>query len=163
MPKLTNAKREHICQEYVKDLNATAAADRASYKNPNTLGPRLKAVPEVAARIAELQAEAAERNEVTVDSIADQLDEDRQLAYKLGQASAAVQASVHKGKLFNAFDERQDPDEGQNVDTQIRKLVRGNPFAEQCLRLLLSSDVDGFLDLVQRGRMTPELVKDGAA
>ena len=62
MPELKNAKRERFCQEFVKDLNATAAAERATYAWPNKKGPELKEIPEVAARIKELQTAVAERN-----------------------------------------------------------------------------------------------------
>lgn len=43
---------------------------------------------------------AATKAAVTVESIANQLDEDRNLAYREGQASAAVAASMAKAKLY---------------------------------------------------------------
>ena len=153
MPKLKNAKRERFCQEFMVDQNATKAAERATYKCPNVKGSQLKSYAEVVNRIAELQAEAAERNEVTVDSIAKQLDDDRELARTEKQCSAAVQASVHKGKLHGMFKEGQDDRDGIDTDAVIRKITGGDTLAEQALRLLLSYDVSGFHELVQPRRM----------
>ena len=166
MPELKNPRRERFAQEYVKDLNQTQAAMRASYsaKTARVKGAQLMAIPEVAARVAELQAAVAERNEITVDEIVENLRESRRLAHENKQISAAVQAEGIVAKVTGNWTDRfKEETEGLDPEAQIRKLTGGHPFAEQCLRLLLSSDVDGFLDLVQRGRMTPELVKSGAA
>jgi phage terminase small subunit len=43
-----SAKRKAFVEEYLKDFNATAAAERAGYKNPNKMGPRLVKVGLVA-------------------------------------------------------------------------------------------------------------------
>lgn len=53
--------RERYCQEYVKHLNQTKAADRAGFKHPGVTGAQLMAIPELQARIAELQAAVADR------------------------------------------------------------------------------------------------------
>ena len=64
-------KQDTFCREYLVDLNATAAARRAGYSNgtAHVQGPRLLANVRVAERIEELQSEAAERAEVTVDEV----------------------------------------------------------------------------------------------
>ena len=82
MPKLQNPRRERFAQEFVKDLNGTKAAERVGCKHPGVKGSQLVAIPVVSARISELQAAVAERNEITVDGIAAQLDEDGALAYR---------------------------------------------------------------------------------
>ena len=84
MPALQNPRRERFAQEFVKDLNQTKAAARAGYRHPGVKGSQLMAIPVVSARISELQAAVAQRNEISVDSIAAQLDEDRALAYRAG-------------------------------------------------------------------------------
>ena len=165
MPELRNPRREQFCQQYVVDLNQTQAAIRAGYsaKTANVKGSQLMGFPEVAARVAELQAAVAERNEISVDQIASQLDEDRSLAYQQGQASAAVQASTQKGKLGGLFIDRYSEEtEGLDPETQIKKLCSGNEFAERSLRLLLSGDVDSFMKIA-RPAHAPELVKSGVA
>ena len=75
MPGLT-PKREAFCREYLVDQNATQAAARAGYSEATAdrRGSRLLNKVEVQARVAELQAEAAQRNEVTVDSIVAELE-----------------------------------------------------------------------------------------
>jgi len=64
-------KRDRFCREYLADFNATQAATRAGYspKTANQQGARLLAVVNVAARLAELQANVAKRLEITADDI----------------------------------------------------------------------------------------------
>ncbi len=62
-------KHERFCQEYLVDLNATAAASRAGYKEPNKQGPRLLVNVGIAARIEELLAARSERTEITADRV----------------------------------------------------------------------------------------------
>ena len=46
--KLLERKQKHFCDEYLKDLNATAAAKRAGYslKNAHNTGCRILALPQ---------------------------------------------------------------------------------------------------------------------
>ncbi|RWH76850.1 MAG: hypothetical protein EOQ86_19675 [Mesorhizobium sp.] len=78
----------------------------------------MKANESVIRRVAELQKRHAERAAVTVESIADQLDEDRQLAFSQGQASAAVSASLAKARLFGLLVDKSE------VQTIQRKPLR---------------------------------------
>jgi phage terminase small subunit len=68
---LKNAKRERFCQEYLIDLNATAAAKRAGYspKTAKSQASDLLTFPDVQARVAELKAERAERTQITADDV----------------------------------------------------------------------------------------------
>src|SRR5579862_4930078 len=66
--KLT-AKQAAFVREYLVDLNATAAAARAGFKQPHVQGPRLLANVRVAAAIAELMAERSKRTEITADQV----------------------------------------------------------------------------------------------
>ena len=94
-------KQERFCQEYVIDLNATRAAIRAGYsrKTARFIAAENLSKPNIKQAIAELQREFRERLEVTRESVTQQLREDRDLAYKQGQAAAAVQATVSLAKL----------------------------------------------------------------
>lgn len=71
-------KHELFCQEYVKDCDGTASYIRAygnkSLKVAGASAPRVLARPDVKARVAELQAELAKRNEITVDMQLAKLD-----------------------------------------------------------------------------------------
>lgn len=62
--------------------------------------------------------QAADKALVTIGSIAAQLDEDRQLAFRQGQAGAAVSASLAKARLFGLLIDRAE------VETIIRKPMR---------------------------------------
>jgi phage terminase small subunit len=68
--KLT-PKQEQFCQEYMIDLNATKAAERAGYsvKTANEQGSRLLANVSIQARMSELKTKRAEKIEVTQDYV----------------------------------------------------------------------------------------------
>ena len=44
-------KQETFVLEYLKDLNATRAADRAGYAHPNVQGPQLLSKPKISAAV----------------------------------------------------------------------------------------------------------------
>jgi len=94
-------KQARFAEEYLVDCNATQAAIRAGYsaRTARSQGQRLLTNVDVAAAIVEVQAARRNRLEVTVDSISAELDESRKLAFKLGQAGAAVSATTAKAKL----------------------------------------------------------------
>lgn len=71
MAKLKNDKHEAFCLEYMKDSNRTQSAIRAGYseKTAESQGSRLLRNDKVRARIDELQAEARERNRITLDEV----------------------------------------------------------------------------------------------
>lgn len=75
MPALPNAKRERFCQEYIIDLNATKAAERAKYseKTANEQGCRLLANVSVQNRIAELKAQRAKETKTTQQRVVEEL------------------------------------------------------------------------------------------
>lgn len=73
-PPLT-PKQQRFVQEYLQDHNGTQAAIRAG------------------------QQKVAKKAEVTVDSLMAELEQARKLALKEKQASAAVTATMGKGKL----------------------------------------------------------------
>lgn len=109
---LTN-KQEFFCREYLKDLNATAAASRAGYKDGN-IGRQLITKDNVSERIAELKEERAERTEVSADRVVAELarlgfsdlrnvaswDADKGLSWKSSEeldddAAAAIRDITH--------------------------------------------------------------------
>jgi len=65
------AQQALFCEEYIKDLNITQAAIRAGYtpKYADSLAYKLLGNIGIQERIAELQAAASKRNEITVDRI----------------------------------------------------------------------------------------------
>lgn len=101
MAELT-PKQEAFVREYLIDQNATQAAIRAGYSADTAYsqGQRLLKNVEVAGAISKGQAKAAKRAEITVQSLAEELEEARALAIKEAQSSAAVAATMGKAKLF---------------------------------------------------------------
>ncbi|VTS00552.1 terminase small subunit [Tuwongella immobilis] len=64
-------KQERFCQEYIVDLNASAAARRAGYshRTAGSIGEELLRKPEISARIRELKDEQARRTQITADQV----------------------------------------------------------------------------------------------
>jgi phage terminase small subunit len=64
-------KQEAFCQEYLKDLNATAAAIRAGYseRTAQTQAAQTMAKPHIKARLQVLMDARAERTEITQDFV----------------------------------------------------------------------------------------------
>ncbi|WP_065202682.1 terminase small subunit [Chromobacterium subtsugae] len=71
MAKLT-PKQQLFVQEYLIDLNATAAAARAKYSDPN-IGRQLITKHNVITAIAEAQQARSQRTEITADMVLDRL------------------------------------------------------------------------------------------
>ncbi len=62
-------KQEAFVAEYLVDLNATAAAERARYEHPNKQGPRMLVNVGIAKAIASAQVKRSERIEITQDYV----------------------------------------------------------------------------------------------
>lgn len=71
MPPLKNRKHEQLVQEYFVDYNQTRAAIRAGYSphTANVQAAALFAKPNIAARVAEIQAEKSRRIGLTTDRV----------------------------------------------------------------------------------------------
>lgn len=94
-------KQSAFVREYVIDHNGTQAAIRAGY-SPHTANEQaagLLAKPSIQEAVAALEAQHQERCAVTVESLSDMLTKDRKLAHSLGQAGAAVSATMGLAKL----------------------------------------------------------------
>lgn len=135
--KLTQ-KQENFAQLYVELGNASEAYRRAypgskKWKDCAVWSNAANLLRKVSVRVEQLQAEAKERNAVTVDSILAELEEARvaALGAKFPQSSAAVSASVAKARLC-----------GLIVDKQERK-VTSKIKGQITLADLLSGDDDG--------------------
>lgn len=100
MSALPNPRHERFAQLQAKGKTADEAYAEAGFKPHRGNASRMSANESVRARVAALQERAAVKIEVTMETIAKQLDEDRGLAHAEGQAGAAVAASLGKAKLF---------------------------------------------------------------
>jgi len=101
-------KQKRFVTEYLKDQNATQAAARAGYSKAtaNQQGSRLLANVGVAAAIAAGQSRLAKKAAITVESLAEELEQARGMALRERQPSAAVAATMGKAKLAGLLVER---------------------------------------------------------
>lgn len=72
---MLNERQKRFCEEYVIDLNATKAAERAGYakKTSYSMGHELLKKPEIQAFVGDLRKKQQERCEVTADRIVNEL------------------------------------------------------------------------------------------
>ncbi len=156
MPELPPKQRLFV-EQYLLDMNATGAAERAGYAHPNTQGPRLLQKPKVSAAIAEAVKARSERAKIDADWVLQNLravyervtqevkpslnsktgkplkDEDGNALYTYN-ANAALRALELIGKHVgvNAFEEKVRDDFGQQLIERIqagRRRVGKPPLA----------------------------------
>ncbi|MCI2243796.1 terminase small subunit [Xanthomonas sp. PPL568] len=101
-------KQQRFVTEYQKDSNGKQAAIRAGYAagSAEVQASRLLRNAQVRAAVSKGQARAAKKAEVSVDSLMAELEQARRLALKEKQASAAVTATMGKGKLAGLLVEK---------------------------------------------------------
>ncbi len=116
-----NVKQKRFVREYRLDQNATQAAQRAGYAKAgaSVQGFRLLANPKIKALLEKGYQRDQERYEVTKESIAAQLDEDRALAEKVKAPGAAVSASMGKAKLFGLLVDKQETKIQANIIIEV--------------------------------------------
>lgn len=98
----------------------------AGYKPNRGNAARLNANESISSRVSTLQERAAISVEVTAQTIATQLAEDRALAVSMGQASAAVSATMGLAKLFGLITDK------QQVET-IKPKLGPRPTADEAI------------------------------
>jgi phage terminase small subunit len=118
MAPLPNPRHEAFCRALATGKSQGEAYVAAGYRRDDGHAARLAGNGKIKARVKELLGKAAQRILVTIDTIAKQLDEDRQLAYEQGQASAAVSASMSKAKLYGLVTDRHE------IEGSLRKPLR---------------------------------------
>ncbi len=98
-------KQKRFGREYMVDFDVPAAYVRAGYseKSARSAGGRLLREPHMKAFIAELGVEAAERADLTIDSVLKNLREDRKAAREAKQYGPAVRADELLGKYLAMF------------------------------------------------------------
>lgn len=116
---LKNARHERFAQELAKGKSQVDAYAAAGYEPKESNASRLIANDKVAARVRELKAKAAEKAVVTAADIAQQLDEDREFARKLKQASACVSASAWKAKVLGLIVDRANVEHGGTITLNV--------------------------------------------
>jgi phage terminase small subunit len=129
MAALANARRERFAQELAKGASQLEAYRLAGYKPDDGAAARLSVNVRVRARIAELQARAADGAVVTILDIARQLDEDRLFARELESPAAAISATMGKAKVLGLLTDKVEHSGEVHVDgaellQRVREEVR---------------------------------------
>lgn len=122
-----NARHERFAQALAEGHSATRAYERAGYKANAGNAVRLKANDKVAGRVAEIQARAAARAEISKSDVLRMLQEDRADAREAGQFSAAIRAAELLGKELGMFVDRRKLDIATDVaelsDAELSAIV----------------------------------------
>ena len=100
MPILPNPRHESFAQALAKGKSAADAYVEAGYNPSRSAASRLSTNVNIMSRVAELQEKGAKKVDVTLESLAVELDEARDLAKSEKQSSAMVSATMGKAKLF---------------------------------------------------------------
>ena len=93
-----------LAQSYRNHYDTENMADKTVWEASS----RLMADSKVTARLAELQAESAERSQVTVESLTIEMDENRKRADELDQVATMQSASMGKAKLHGHLVDKAD-------------------------------------------------------
>lgn len=101
-------KQQRFVEEYLIDLNATAAAKRAGYsaKTAEWQGPQLLGKTHVAAAVQQARAKVSERTARTVDAVIADIRRIGDMAEASEEWGAALKARELEGKHLGAFTER---------------------------------------------------------
>jgi phage terminase small subunit len=112
-------KQERFVQEYLKDLNATAAAGRAGYKKPNKQGPRLLVNVGIQEAIVAAKAERACRCKLSATWVIRRLRKEATARGPNASPSARVRALELLGKHLGLFPDRHQVEVGQPLTVEI--------------------------------------------
>ena len=106
MPTLRNPRREKFALALSEGKSASQAYIDAGYKPCRQNAARMMTNDDIKARVAELQAGAAAKAEVTLETILAELADAAVVAESKGQAQALVSAAMARAKLAGLLVER---------------------------------------------------------
>ena len=106
-------KQADFVRWYFELGNASEAYKQAynSTGKPNTLHRKANELlkhPIIKKEVQTMQAQARERNQVTIDNVVDELEEARQIAKQSGNAAAMVSATLGKAKVLGLVVDKQE-------------------------------------------------------
>ncbi len=105
-------RQEAFARAYVETGNASEAYRRAGYSQAQSDEAihqnACKLLAKVLPRVEQLQQKVIERHDVTIDTIAGMLKEDRELARGSKQAGPAVTATMGLAKLYGLITDKRE-------------------------------------------------------
>lgn len=147
-------KMERFVEEYLVDLNASAAVERAGYKtrNRNKMAAELIRHPLVKAKIEESMGERRERMELTADYVINKLVDIVEKT-ESGNPSAALRGLELLGKHLGLYKDRQEisgPDgEAIKMEQKVKEDVAD--FTSSLARLVKRGREDGVVEFPKSG------------
>ena len=139
-------KQKRFGREYMVDFDVPAAYVRAGYseRSARSAGGRLLRDSRMKAFIAELGVEAAERADLTIDSVLQNLRDDRKAARAANQYGPAVRADELLGKYLAMF-----TDVNKNIDVPdipvedaVTEMCTKNGVVHEIARALIMQGVE---------------------
>ena len=123
-------KQAEFVRWYFELGNASEASKRAynSKAKPNTLHRKANDLlkhPTIKAEVITMQDQARARNRVTIDNVIAELEEARQTAKQVGNASAMVSATMGKAKVLGLVVDKQET----NTKTLTPPVFNFNPVS----------------------------------
>src|SRR5262245_32362559 len=106
MGPLRNSRHEAFCRALFENKSADEAYVVAGYKASRQNAHRLTTNEDIRQRLTELQAEAAKKSEVSVQSLLNELEEARLKAGSLEQYGTVVKAIVAKAQIAGISTQR---------------------------------------------------------
>jgi hypothetical protein len=130
---LSNPRHELFAQELAKGKRLMRPTRWLATKPDRHNASRLTTNDNIKGRVAGLQAKAANRAEVTVESLIAEAEEVRKAAFEKGQFAAAIAAIKEKGVLSGKRIERvqtRQPGEFENMsDAELLEFLRDGSAA----------------------------------
>jgi hypothetical protein len=158
MPTELKPRQERFCQLVRQGIVPYRAYPLAGYQPSRNAPYRLYENVRVKARLAELTKGFAMKTRVTVETISEQLDEDRAFAHRVEQAGPALNATIAKAKLHGLIVDRKEtgaPGDFAGLQEQdVIELVR-KELGEQAAALLVSAIDELPVDATERGPDEP--------
>jgi len=125
-PSKTTAGRLTLKQERfaeaLLETRSQSEAYRIAYNAENMTPESIKVEacvtankPQVVAHVAQLKAELRARHDISVDTLTEELDENRRLAFEERAPSAAIQATMGKAKLHGLLVDKREVSTPQGV------------------------------------------------
>lgn len=97
-------KQRRFVEEYLKDLNATTAAEKAGYSHPRQQGSRLLTYVDIQEAVRKAQERRSQRTNITQDYVLDKLKGKAESAGT--KDGAAVRALELLGKHLGMFSDK---------------------------------------------------------
>ena len=116
MPKLTD-KQKRFCEEYLIDLNATQAAIRAGYKNPE-IGRQIITKNNVSEYLNSLMKKRSENTGVTAEKVVKELESIAFIETEI-TGKEKIKALELLGKHLGMFSEKKNEDISSESETPM--------------------------------------------